>query len=92
MLSVKRTEFSLCLLANVGQNKQNFLWKSGFPGRNSANLPYFMSKVFEVLVKMKRDIKQHQAPDCSDFGKDPHSLICQEKKKEQKIYKFTEED
>ena len=43
MLSVKRTEFSLRLLANISQNKPNFLWKSGFPGRNSANLPYFIA-------------------------------------------------
>ena len=34
---------------------------------------------------MKHDIKQCPAPDCSDCGKDHHSLICPEEKKEQKI-------
>ena len=52
----------------------------------------FCQRCLKSLKKVKHDIKQCPAPDCSNCGKDHYSLICREEKKEQKINKTRGED
>ena len=49
-------------------------------------------KCMRSLKKVKLDIKAYPAPPCNDCGKDHHSLICPEERKEQMIHKVQDDE